>query len=161
MKPKRSSQAFLVFEKAVWAAFGVSDPAQGTERFVIVAETRVTADEDLSALKATIIERVATAIGVPPDAVVLSGPGSVPKTSSGKIKRGATRDAYTAGQLLARPPVALQWARLGARACAGYLQRLFRRTGQAAFTAWGRGAAAPDGTLDLADGRGRTVGSLD
>ena len=122
--------------KGCVAAFGVSDPAQGTERFVIVAETRVTADEDLSALKAAIIERVATAIGVPPDAVVLSGPGSVPKTSSGKIKRGATRDAYTAGQLLARPPVALQWARLGARACAGYLQRLFRRTGQAAFTAW-------------------------
>ena len=114
----------------------MSEPAQGTERFVIVAETRVTGDEDQTALKAAIIDRVAAAIGLPPDVVVLSGPGTVPKTSSGKIKRGATRDAYRTGQLLERPPVALQWTRLGVRAFAGYLQRLVRSIRQATFTVW-------------------------
>jgi 1-acyl-sn-glycerol-3-phosphate acyltransferase len=40
-----------------------------------------------------------TDLGVPPDTVVLAMPGSVLKTSSGKVRRTATRAAYVAGTL--------------------------------------------------------------
>ena len=46
------------------------------------------------ALAAAVIERVATAVGVPPDVVELVAPGAVPKTSCGKIQRQATRQLY-------------------------------------------------------------------
>ena len=38
---------------------------------------------------AAIIERVAAAVGVPPDSVVAAPPGAIPKTSSGKVRRSA------------------------------------------------------------------------
>ena len=50
-----------------------------------------------------------TAVGVPPDVVALVPPGAVPKTSSGKIRRAATRELYVAGALgrAPRTPAAL------------------------------------------------------
>jgi len=48
---------------------------------------------------AAVNERVAEAVGVPPDTVVLLPPGAIPKTSSGKIQRAATRALYEDGGL--------------------------------------------------------------
>jgi len=42
---------------------------------------------------------VADLVGAPPDEVVLAGPGVVPKTSSGKIRRSEVRERYERGQL--------------------------------------------------------------
>jgi len=81
------------------AAFGVPDPSLGTESLVVVAETRVTAAAERDQLETAVTERVAEAVGVPPDAVVLAPPGSVAKTSSGKIRRAATRQLYESGEL--------------------------------------------------------------
>jgi 1-acyl-sn-glycerol-3-phosphate acyltransferase len=88
--------------KGCVVAFGVGREGLGTEELVIVAETRVTAPGERDALEAKVVGRVASAIGLPPDAVVLAAPGAVPKTSSGKIRRSATRDLYLAGGV--RPP---------------------------------------------------------
>jgi fatty-acyl-CoA synthase len=85
--------------KGCVVAFGITRPVLGTEELVIVAETRATEPAALEALQAGVIERVAKAIGVPPDTVVLARPGAVLKTSSGKIRRAATRDQYIAGAL--------------------------------------------------------------
>lgn len=123
--------------KGCVAAFGIADDIRGTERFVIVAETRVTAREARTRLAAAIIEQVAIALGVPPDRVVLAVPGSVLKTSSGKIRRGATREAYLSGRLSrGRRSLALQWTLVVAQALAGYLSRTRKRSGQLAFTGW-------------------------
>ena len=123
--------------KGCVAAFGVSDPARGTERFVIVAETRLTQAEARARLEATIIERVATALGVPPDVIVLSAPGSVLKTSSGKIRRGATREAYASGRLTRRAPsLVAQWTRLALQAGRGRLTRWSRQVSRIVFTGW-------------------------
>jgi len=92
--------------KGCVAAFGVPDPEAGTERLVVVAETREpTARHE--ALRSAIVDRVVTTLGVPPDVVAIIPPRSVLKTSSGKIRRSATRDAYLAGQLSRgrRPPL--------------------------------------------------------
>ncbi|HVP30962.1 MAG TPA: AMP-binding protein [Myxococcota bacterium] len=101
--------------KGCIAAFGVPDPEAGTERFVVVAETRVAPGPRHEALRAAVLDRVVATLGVPPDVVVVAPPRTVLKTSSGKIRRSATRDAYLAGTLLAgaHRSVLGQWLRLG------------------------------------------------
>jgi 1-acyl-sn-glycerol-3-phosphate acyltransferase len=98
--------------KGCVATFGVPDPEAGTERLVVVAETREPAARH-EALRNAIVDRVVTTLGLPPDVVAVVPPRSVLKTSSGKIRRSATRDAYLAGTLArARRPALLQVARL-------------------------------------------------
>jgi 1-acyl-sn-glycerol-3-phosphate acyltransferase len=85
--------------KGCVVAFGVDRPEQGTEGLVVVAETRATAAETRERLMALVTERIADVAGLPPDEVALVPPGSVPKTSSGKVRRAATRELYLAGSL--------------------------------------------------------------
>ena len=88
------------------AAFGVPDAALGTERLVVALESESAAPADVAALRAAVGARIADALGLPPDVVAVFPPGSVPRTSSGKIRRGAARAAYLAGRLGGRPPSA-------------------------------------------------------
>ena len=102
--------------KGCVAAFGVGDPARGTEKFVVVVETRQTSAAAQQRIRTDVTNRITAALGVPPNVVVPAPPGAVLKTSSGKIRRAATRDAYLAGRLASgRPALALQWARVFAR----------------------------------------------
>jgi len=98
--------------KGCVAAFGVGDPDSGTERLIVVAETRVPAGEAARRLDAVIRERVVDALGLPPDVIVLASPGSVLKTSSGKIRRSATREAWARGELGRRASPRMQRVRL-------------------------------------------------
>jgi fatty-acyl-CoA synthase len=123
--------------KGCVAAFGVADPALGTERLVVVAESRETAAESRERLRAAVLERVVAALGVPADTVLIAPPGSVLKTSSGKIRRAATREAYLRGTLgRRRRPAPLQWARLVAAALGARLGRAGRRAATLAYAAW-------------------------
>jgi 1-acyl-sn-glycerol-3-phosphate acyltransferase len=108
--------------KGCVAAFGVHDPSVGTERLVVVAETRTRSGAEREQLRAAVMDRVVAALGIPADVVVIADPHAVLKTSSGKVRRSATRAVYLEGTL-GRPArtVAAQWARLllrdlGARA---------------------------------------------
>ena len=76
-------------------AFGVD--SGGKEGVVVVAETR-TADENGSTRR-SVAERVRSAIGLPPKDIVLVSPGTLPKTSSGKLQRSLCRDRYHDGDL--------------------------------------------------------------
>ena len=120
--------------KGCVAAFGVHDPSVGTERLVVVAETRTRPGPERDQLRAAVLDRVVAALGIPADVVVIADPHAVLKTSSGKVRRSATRALYLEGAL-GRPgrTVAAQWARLllrdlGARAgrAAGRLPALLR-----------------------------------
>jgi acyl carrier protein len=88
------------------AAFGTIDQKRGTERLVVVAETRATAPEELRRIEVQIMRTVDAAIGMPPDQAVLVAPHTIPKTSSGKIRRKEVRSLYDAGRLntARRPP---------------------------------------------------------
>ena len=119
------------------AAFGVTDPDRGTEQFVIVAETRVVDDAARAALTQAVMREIGLALGVGPDRVVLAPPGSVAKTSSGKIRRGATRDAWLAGRIgQRRAGVAAQWLRLGAAWTRATLAECTARAAQGLFTGY-------------------------
>jgi 1-acyl-sn-glycerol-3-phosphate acyltransferase len=88
--------------KGCVAAFGVPDPQTGTERLVVVAETRQESREARSRLASEVMERVAAVTGVRPDEVLIVPPRTVPKTSSGKLRRSACREAYLKGKISRR-----------------------------------------------------------
>ncbi len=119
------------------AAFGVPSAALGTEALVVVAETRL-ADPDLrSALADGVIARVAEAVGLPPDEVVLVAPGTVPKTSSGKLRRSSTRELFLSGALRPAARTTLgQRLQLAAAASLERLRPVAVRAGRALYGLW-------------------------
>ena len=70
-------------------AFGV-ERRPGREGIVVVAETR---DPDVLTVRAAVASRVRDTVGLPPE-VVLVAPGTLPKTSSGKLQRSLCRHRY-------------------------------------------------------------------
>jgi acyl carrier protein len=95
------------------AVFGSLDRASGTERVVVLAETRsrdTALDEEL---RHRINDLAVSLIGGPVDDILLAPPHTVPKTSSGKIRRVAAREYYERGPEAVRAgAVSLQFVRL-------------------------------------------------
>ena len=99
--------------KGCVAVFGSPDPASATERLVVLAETRESAAAARAALRHHINEVAVEVLGMPADEVVLAPPHTVLKTSSGKIRRAASREFYERGGSSTRPaPVWWQVTRL-------------------------------------------------
>jgi 1-acyl-sn-glycerol-3-phosphate acyltransferase len=118
------------------AAFGIPDPATGTERVVVVAETRDRDPAHRESLQRAVRDALVTGIGIPPDVVVIAEPRTVLKTSSGKIRRGAMREAYLQGVLGSRRSSVRQRALLLAGALGAWIQRCAAWLSRAIFTCW-------------------------
>jgi fatty-acyl-CoA synthase len=68
-----------------------ADATRRRESFAVVVESRKAGDPDAEALiRKDVTGRVLSAVGVRPAEVVVLGPGSLPKTPSGKLRRAAT-----------------------------------------------------------------------
>ncbi len=80
-------------------AFGV-EGRHGAQNVIVVAETRESTH--LDDLVRRIVGAVTESVGIPPKEVVLVDPGTVPKTSSGKLQRSACRQQYQGGELARR-----------------------------------------------------------
>ena len=123
--------------KGCVAVFGSRDPGSGTERVIVLAETRETETDALQALRRSINGCAIDLIGMPADDVVLAPPYTVLKTSSGKIRRAASREYYERGGVGARPaPVWLQLARLAWTSLLPELRRHLRAASGLAYSAW-------------------------
>jgi len=118
------------------AVFGAVDAATASERLVAVVETREGMNDTRSALGRTIEDLALERLGLPLDEVVLAPPHSVLKTSSGKIRRAATRDLYLAGALGSRHSVRVQMLRLAAAGIAAQGRRFVARCAALAWAAW-------------------------
>jgi 1-acyl-sn-glycerol-3-phosphate acyltransferase len=95
-------------------AFGGPDERTGTERLIIAAEVRDMASA--KRIEDEISRAVDEAIGMPPDVVTLLAPQSIPKTSSGKLRRSDTRRLFIEGKLGRKQSAAwMQIAGLGVR----------------------------------------------
>jgi acyl-CoA synthetase (AMP-forming)/AMP-acid ligase II len=84
------------------AAFSLADPADtGREQVIIVQEVIPAAARDMGLAELASLTRdtVARSFGLPSLSVVLSGPGAVRRTTSGKIQRGLTRQAFLEGKI--------------------------------------------------------------
>ncbi|MFI5809741.1 fatty acyl-AMP ligase [Streptomyces sp. NPDC051643] len=81
------------------AAFSVDAGEEEGEQPVVVAETAPEALGESEKIVGLIRGAIGEAHGLPVRDVVLVHPGTIPKTSSGKIQRRATRTAYLDGTL--------------------------------------------------------------
>ncbi|MCC5976192.1 MAG: fatty acyl-AMP ligase [Rubellimicrobium sp.] len=80
------------------AVFGVE--AEGAERLVVVHEVNYGPRPDLPPLVGAIQRALAADHGVMADAVAILAPGTLDKTSSGKIRRQETRAGFLSGRLI-------------------------------------------------------------
>ncbi len=123
--------------KGCVAVFGVPDARSGTERVIVVAETAATDAAARAALEARALEITSDISGTPADEIVLAPPRSVPKTSSGKIRRSAAKELYESGRIGA-PRLAV-WRQLLRLSFAGLLpqaRRLATRMREMLYAVW-------------------------
>ncbi len=71
---------------------------KGKESVVVVAEVRVDGDE-LDRVRAAVHHRTLEVCGIPPRDVMLVRPGTLPKTSSGKLQRAKCKEQYLNDEL--------------------------------------------------------------
>ena len=120
--------------KGCVVAFGAADPVAGTERLVIVAESRERSREARARLAQAITAQVTESLGVPPNVVEVIPPNAIPKTSSGKLRRDETKQRFLSGGLdSAATPVWLQLARLAAASGARRIRGALKRTAEVVY----------------------------
>ena len=85
--------------KGCVAIFGSTDTKTATERLIVLAESRSEDPAEQTQLRLEINALATDLIGTPLDEVVLAPPGSVLKTSSGKVRRSASRQMYEKGEI--------------------------------------------------------------
>jgi 1-acyl-sn-glycerol-3-phosphate acyltransferase len=118
------------------AVFGSRDERAATEKIVVMAETRGQDPGLHQALKTRINDLAVALIGMPADDIVLAAPGTVLKTSSGKIRRAASRELYERGGKVERRAVWLQVVRLAGAALLPQARRTMRAALDKAYGAW-------------------------
>ena len=127
------------------AVFPAIDRRSGTERIIVVVETR----EELPTAPAELISSVnhlaVDLIGLPVDEVVLAPPRTVLKTSSGKIRRAACREAYERGEL--GTSVRAPWLQLTRLAYRAFVTRSTQATRHLIDIGWGLRAMAVSACL--------------
>ena len=123
--------------KGCVAVFGTPDRRTGTERIIVLAETHETEPAALAALRQRVEEAATPLLDAPPDDIMLVPPHTVPKTSSGKLRRASARNLFERGRLALRPqPVWRQLLRLGIAGLGPQATRLARSIGEFLYAAW-------------------------
>ncbi len=123
--------------KGCVAVFGNTDQRTGTERLILVAETRETSSRERERLRREITKTAIDLLGAAPENIILAQPHSILKTSSGKIRRAATRQLYEQGHLSGVHRSL--WLQLLRIAKAGFLpefRRWWRHLGALAYRAY-------------------------
>jgi fatty-acyl-CoA synthase len=103
-------------------AFGAPDERTGTERLIVAAELRDAAGA--KRIEDEIARAVTDAMGMPPDVIALLPPQSIPKTSSGKLRRSETRRLFLEGKLGKKQQA--PWVQIAKLAARGAVPRAFR-----------------------------------
>lgn len=97
-------------------AFGVMDTERAMELLIVVAETREKEGEARTKIIDAIKSAITSTLDIVPDQIILVAPHMIPKTSSGKLQRAATKNMYQKGQLgKTSVPTWLQLTKLGAQ----------------------------------------------
>jgi 1-acyl-sn-glycerol-3-phosphate acyltransferase len=119
------------------AVCGTPEIETGTDRLIVIAETRETAPEAIAAMRTGINEASVALLGAPPEEIALVPPHSILKTSSGKIRHAATMEMYlrSRGNLLPRPAW-LQWLDIGTNTVWPIGRRVRAAARQIAYGAW-------------------------
>ena len=119
------------------AVFAATDARSGTERLVVLAETREDNAAERRRMLAEINNLAVDLMGMPVDDIVLAPPRTVLKTSSGKLRRAACREMYERGETgsTQRAPWR-QFVHLGLAGALAQLERLAHQASAWLWSAW-------------------------
>lgn len=119
------------------AVFGSISPETGTERLIVLAETRKKDAKYQEQIRNSINGIISDLVGTPPDEVVLAPPNTVLKTSSGKIRRNASREIYER-DLIGKPQQAvwLQVTRFTLKGLQPRIRGFFQQTSAVIYATW-------------------------
>ena len=119
------------------AVFGSADRVSQTEQLVVLAETREADPTARASLQRRISEVVTAVLDNPPEQIILVPPRSVPKTSSGKLRRSAAKALYEEDRIGLKP-LGVRWqiARLALRGATGQVRRAGRLLADRLYAAW-------------------------
>jgi len=113
--------------KGCVAIFAGIDKHTATERLIILAETKVRDAKQRQRLISEISTLSTDLLGVAADEIVLAEPGAVLKTSSGKIRRSATKELFEEkGGKAESQNLFLQLTRLGIKSLYPNIKRFYR-----------------------------------
>jgi acyl carrier protein len=119
------------------AVFGAESAETGTERLIVMAETRKKDEQALAEIRTAINSIVTDLAGDPPDEVVLAPPNTVLKTSSGKIRRSASKHIYEKGLIgKKQQAVWLQLTRFVLQGLPPKFRSINRQIGAALYASW-------------------------
>lgn len=123
--------------KGCVAVFGSQDKRSATEQVVILAESRARKEDTINRLHKAVSDICIDLLGTPPDEIILAPPGTVLKTSSGKIRRAASKEMYEKGQI-GKPKRAiwLQITRMALRGVVPQSYRLLRQFGTSLYAVY-------------------------
>jgi 1-acyl-sn-glycerol-3-phosphate acyltransferase len=123
--------------KGCIAVFASADQRTGTERLIVMAETRLSDADDIGRLKEQMVQSSIKILEMPPDEIVLVPPRTVPKTSSGKIRRTAARQLYESRAIDAgQRALWLQLVRLGIEGLHARARRVIRRAAELGYAGY-------------------------
>ena len=129
--------------KGCVAVFGSPDPATGTERLVVMAETRERGEAALETIRQAVQGAAVDLLGTPAEVVALVPPHAVPKTSSGKIRRSSAREVFESGRIgRGGAALGLQLVHLALSGLRSQAGRRLRSIGDLLYSAWGYGSVA-------------------
>jgi 1-acyl-sn-glycerol-3-phosphate acyltransferase len=129
--------------KGCVAVFGSPDPATGTERLVVMAETRERDEGALETIRQAVQSATVDLLGTPAEVVALVPPHAVPKTSSGKVRRSSAREVFESGRIgRGGGALGLQLAHLALTGLRSQAGRRLRSLGDLLYSAWGYGSVA-------------------
>lgn len=123
--------------KGCVVAFAGRDERTATERLVVMAETRLTGNPEKAELRERISKSSLQLLEAPPDEILLVPPRTVPKTSSGKIRRSAARALYESGTIAeGRSALWLQLTRLELQGLLHRVRRTARRGAELVYAGY-------------------------
>jgi len=116
-------------------AFGTRDSQRGTEKLIIVAETHKPTSYTLHEIRDDVIKKVTVHLGISPDEVILIPARSIPKTSSGKLRRSTCKENYLNGKMVHhKTPVWFQISRLFFRSALKRIKAWFAFSARLIYT---------------------------
>lgn len=122
------------------AVFGLPARDGQPEQLIVVAEARIREEEARKELVKQVQQLALDITSIPADDVVLAEPGTVLKTSSGKVRRSACQQEYLAGSLGSRRTTNwLQWVRIATGAILPEIRRQMQSLGALVFAGYGWG----------------------
>jgi 1-acyl-sn-glycerol-3-phosphate acyltransferase len=123
--------------KGCIAVFGSRDRVTGTEQLIVLAESRKKDPQTIEELKKQVTSTAVDLLGMPPDNVIIAPPGTVLKTSSGKIRRSASRELYETDRIgKPKPAVWLQVARIFMSGLIPQVRKFLRQSGDTLYAGY-------------------------